>query len=166
MSKHETQIAQQLAAAAAPEAAVSVAVAAAAPEAAKPPYRIVFVPPAYAGKDPDKKPNLADAALVGFMGPLRLQLAGFTLAKSGSSIVVYMPSTARVYAGVPAVPALRVPPPPGYASGAADGLSPKPGARADLERLHDAIRTAWHFANVSGRTTWRTELPLDLASAR
>lgn len=137
------------------------ATAAAAP---RPVVSVRFAEPAYRGK-PDAsnniaRPNVADATLAGVFGDLPLCLAGLTLNKNGSQIVIYMPKTGPIQGSPAAIQPAMIPAPDGVET--ESGMVLAPGARGAVERLHDAIRNAWADANKTTTTAWGKDFPLAL----
>jgi len=134
-------------------------------EPVKPPLCVRFAEPSYRGK-PNKsgeiaRPNVADAVITGtgLMGGLRIQFAGFTLAKDGNQIVVYS-ATYGGYERLRAVEPARQPAPDGVETD--DGTVLVSGAKRDMERFEQSIRDAWADANKTAVTKWGVDIPLSL----
>jgi hypothetical protein len=157
--------------AAAPVAAAKPAPVSPGPDATP---RVRFQPASYAGK-PDAagkiaQPYVADATILGlFPTALPLQIAGFTLQlRTDRTITVHMPWTSKsTFAAKPAIqPATRLVDDASRAALEAAGVDfageamPVAGARAALDKLHDAIRDAWAKANSNGQTRWNVDIPL------
>lgn len=123
---------------------------------------IRFSKPSYSeDRDGNKTPNVADAAIriPGLCNGL-IEVRGFALVRSGSSVVVYMPKTGPFKGSKPAIAPARQMAPAGVETD--DGTLPVPGARDAVERFESAIRDAWATANAGNADPFARELPLNV----